>query len=189
MKNTKKIAVVIISIILCVQAFGQLYKVNAKQVAGAAMTVCALEENIQNSSKLDVYVFGNKQISRELKKYKNQLIGNVTLNSIKYGNELPKNKPTVIILDDVEKYTEVKEYCRKNNVISISCCPELTEQGLSVGIGSDVKKQDSNFLSLSSVKLLVNLEASRLEGSKWNQDFYDVATVINDNQMAQRINH
>ncbi len=178
MKNQKLILTGMLVLVFALQAFGEILSTDSEKVAMTSISTIAMNVTIQQSNHLDIYVLGDEKIAKNLKKFKGQQIGDVSLRSIKYGTELPKKKPSVLILADKTKCEEVINYCRANKVLSITNIPDLCTKGISLGIGCSSKPIFENKYSLRTVVIYLNESASLAEGMVWHENIKDVTTEV-----------
>ena len=142
------------------------------QVAMITISISAHSRNIQELKYIDIYVIGNTDIANALKKYEDQRIGKARIRSVKFGDQLPAEKPAIIVCGDDAYASMVKNYTRKNSVLSIGASPKSAESGLSLSIAQDFYNEDEE--SLSKVVIFLNLTASFHEQIYWDKN---IATV------------
>ena len=186
MKNSC-ICVVVFFVLVVVQAFASDYPLTDKRFALGAITVCANNETLQNKEGFDIYVFGNYVVAEEFEIFRNQSIGKVKLNSIVAGNIFPKVCPDVIIVCDESKTCELVDYCRMNNVFSISRSSVCCENGLSTAIVSTIPSFQENEYSLSSVYVKINKHAVFSEGFKFYPEIMRFAVPVEESEYGKNI--
>jgi len=173
MKVSKKIMTVLVVVVLSVSLFAGLKPATPEQVAKVTMSACALAKNIQTLESVDIYVLGDKKVAKEMEKYEGWKVGDLTIKSVKSGNTLPGFRPQILVCGKNADVEEVKNYCRKNHVLSIGAAPNSCEKGLSLSMYQKFDRGNSN--SLSPVKLMLNLEASLYEEVYWDKSISLVA--------------
>ncbi|HMA63269.1 MAG TPA: hypothetical protein VKP78_11515 [bacterium] len=176
MKTLKRLMIFAFILIFSTSIFADYKAATPEQVAKLTICACALSRNIQEMDGIDIYVMGNRKIANALQKYNGQQIGKVEIKSIKFGNTLPRTKPTVLVCGYNSHTSSVRDYCRKNNVLSIGARPIACNRGLSLSMCREVN--DENDQSLSQVKVILNLEASFYEEIFWNKNIAYVSERI-----------
>jgi hypothetical protein len=176
MKTQYQISIILIVLIWTTCLFADSKPATAEQVAMLTVSACAHCQNIQELDSLDIYVMGNRKIANALKKYQGQRTGSVYIRSIEFGHKLPTHKPTVLVCGDNSFCKSIRNYCRKNNVLSIAAYPVSCKNGLSVSLCQDFNNRDGE--SLSAVKVLLNLEAAFFEGIYWDKNIASVSQII-----------
>ncbi len=158
----------IIFIMISFPLNAQLKESKPSRAAQSVVTASVLEKNIASSEEISIYVLGNNKIAETLEGYVNQTIGNAKLKSVKSGDALPSSQPDILILGSNKKVAEVKKYCRKNDVLSVTNIPSLVEKGINLGIG--VKE--------GKVKYILNPDAIKEEGTEWKPAIMKVAKTV-----------
>lgn len=176
MKMYSKVLVMSLVIVLSLSLYADYRPASTEQVAQATMSACGLAKNIQKLESVDIYVLGNEEIARELKKYEGCMVGDVVIKSIKSGNKLPRVKPSILVCGSDEYVYMVKYYCRNNNILSIGASPELCQEGLSLSLYRD--NNDNDAASLSNVRFLLNSEASYQEKVNWNRSISSISDKV-----------
>ncbi len=180
MKKQTIITVILVVLVMTFQAFGSE---TTDKVAMSSIAVMAMNKTIQADNEFDIYVLGSKSLSESFIKYLGQNVGDATLMSVANGSELPINNPAVLIFTDGSRIEEVREYCRKNKVLSISNNPEFCEQGISLGIGMLYQPIFENKYSLQSITIALNETASNAECMEWYSQIHDVTTPVTEEEI------
>ena len=187
MKKLNLVAVFLLVLTLSVQVFASDYHLTNKRFVLSAISLCAMNETIQNKSDLDVYVLGDIDVGNELRIFFNQRVGNITLKSIRSGDELPDFVPDVLLLCNDSKLEEAKEFCRDNSVLSISNKGEMCQCGVSLAILAKMPKTIEHTHSLQSVYAKINKKALFAEGMKFYPQIMDVAIPVKDSEYEDEI--
>ncbi len=176
MKPLNQILIIFVHLVLPFTVFAGSKPASPEQVAKLTITACALSKNIQELDHINIYVMDNQKIAQALKKYENQQSGKVKINSIISGKNLPEKRPTVLVCGNNEDCECIKNYCRKNKVLSIAARPKSCRDGLSISLCQELSNLNKE--SLSQVKILLNLEASLYEEIYWDRNITYVSTII-----------
>ena len=146
----------------------------------SSVAAIAMNQTIQETNDINVYVLGDKEVAKSFTKFLGQNVGNSQLMSVSNGDELPVEKPSVLIFTDASRTQEVVNYCRENNVLSISNNPELCEKGVTLGVGRIVTPMFEKKHSLASVQMYLNETASDAEGQVWDSSIHAVTKPVSD---------
>lgn len=161
-----------LSAVICVLLVGQPARAadyaTAPTDVQAAMIVKLMAFDKSLSGDVTIYVIDNEDVAAALKKAVGRPIGGGTLKAVKEGEAMPASKPSAVYVSDKAKVKETVTYTRANDVLSVTGTPELVEGGVSLGIAVQDKKP----------KVLLNLQAAREEGVKWDPAILKVATVV-----------
>lgn len=187
MKKLNFLTVVVLVLVLSAQVFASDYYMTNKRFALGAMSLCALNETVQNKESLNVFVLGNENVAEELKIFFNQNIGSVKLETLTFGDELPEITPDVILVCDDIKVDEAKEYCRNNSVFSISNTTFSCQEGLSTALVSKMPKTIEHHYSMTSVYAKINKKALFAEGMNFYSQVWKVAKPIEDSNFDQEL--
>lgn len=116
-----------------------------------------------------IHVIGSPTLADALRKAVGKPIGKCKLSKVTDGDDLPTEKPAVLILADAAKISEAIEYTYKEKVLSVTNKPELVEKGISLGMGIGDNGKP---------KILLNMTASVEEELDWNPAILKIAKTI-----------
>ncbi len=185
MKKIKLTALIVFSLIMVSQSVAA--PITNERFALGAMSLCALNETLQQQESLDVYVLGNIDVAEELKIFLTQNVGFLKLNSIRYGDDLPKIKPDVLLVCNSSYCDVARKYCRDNKVFSISNNADACRQGLSTSIVSKVSTSLEHRYSMTSVYAMINKSALFAEGVEVYPQLLQIAKPVEDNKYDNEI--
>ncbi len=180
MKKLNLLTVLTLTLILSVQVFAADSNITNERFVLGAMSLCALNETLQTKEAIDVYVLGDMDVAEELRIFLDQRVGFIKLNSIKAGDELPTEKPDVLVVCDNLKCTEAVKYCRDNKVFSVTNNSKLCNQGVSSAIVTKVANQKEDKYSMTSVYAKINKKALYAEGMVFHPQVMDIAKPVDD---------
>lgn len=180
MKKLNCVTILALVLILSTQVFAVDFPLTNKRFALGAMSLCALNQTLQNKETLSVYVLGDEEVANELQIFYNQNIGGIKLVSIENGTDLPQVKPDVMIIIDDSNISELKDYCRTNNVLSISKSSFACQSGLSTAIVAMVPTTIEHEYSMTSVYAQINKKALFAEGMKFYPQLMKVAKPVEE---------
>lgn len=150
-------------------ALAALTEPPADVVAAFVIKLSALEKNISSTgSDITVYVIGAPAVAAELEKGVGKAIGSSKLGSVKSGDSLPSEKPSILYVGNADMADQAIAYARSKKILTVTGVPDLFVKGTSLGIviGSDGKP-----------KVLLNKTASSAEGLNWNPAIIKIAEV------------
>jgi hypothetical protein len=139
-------------------------------VSALIIKLVAFEKNVSSDgNEISIWVIGSPELATELKKGIDHKIGKGTIISVEGGEGLPAQKPSIICISNSAQLAAVTDYSRSQKVLTVTDIPELTSQGVTLGIvtGSDGKPE-----------VTINLTASKAEGLDWNPAIMKIAKTI-----------
>jgi hypothetical protein len=165
MKNL--LSIIILVLVVCVSV-NYAQKESPANIA-AALTLKLAGFDSKLSGDVKIFVVGNENVAKELKKGVGNAIGGGNLSAVDFGDDIPGSKYSIIFCGITAKLTDVKKYSRQNKALSVTNIPELVSKGITLGIGIG----DDN-----KPKILLNLSSSIDEGVEWNPAIMKVAETI-----------
>jgi len=163
----RRFLILVLLLVLTISLSAKITQSSPGKAAQSVISVGVFEKNLAKTGEISIYVLGNKKVASNLKNYLNQKIGKAKLKQVKYGETLPSEKPDILFLGQKKKVEQVKKYCRKNNVLSITNLPSLVNKGITMGIGM----QDGQ------TQLVLNPDSTKKEGVKWKSAIMKIAKV------------
>lgn len=133
--------------------------------AALTLKLLVFHEKLASSGDITIYVVNGSEYAQALKKAIGKPIGSSKLSSVIEGDDVPKQKPSVVYLGNSSKLDDILSYCRSNSTLSITGDPELIYKGVTLGFGVSNEKP----------KVLLNLSSSKLENIDWNPAILKVA--------------
>lgn len=113
------------------------------QTVQASILLCVYNKDIIQRDNFSLYVYDNEELAKNFGFYKGQPVGSTILETIESGNTLPETPPNVMIISGKsENLDEVIQYCRENNILTVTDRPQLLKNGVTIGVGTysdDVK--------------------------------------------------
>ena len=168
--QVKRVLITIIVVILSTQIFAGDIKQASNDVAVSLLVkVLSFEKRLSITDEITVFVLDNHELAQAWLSVRGQKIGGGTVTEIITGSKLPRRKPTIVCIGAAVNVSEVTDYTRGNQVMSITVFPEMVDEGVSLGVGVG----DDN-----KPKIFVNLSASKEEGLEWNTAIMKSAKVV-----------
>lgn len=187
MKKLNLFIVLTLTLLLSAQVFADDNGITNERFALGAMSLCALNETLQTKDAINVYVMGNPDVAEELRIFLDQRVGFIKLNSIKAGEELPQEKPDVLLLCSDNDCEKVVQYCRDNKVFSVSNSSSLCQRGISTAIVSKISQTKEYKYSMTSVFAKINKAALFAEGVVFNPQIMNVAKPVEEDKFNREL--
>ena len=132
------------------------------QTVQATILACVYNRDIIQRDNFTIYVYDNEELASNFNFYKGQPVGSTVLEDIHSGTGLPETKPNVVFISgDSGNYDAIINYCRENNVLTLTDRPKLLQMGVTIGIGA---------YSADDVKLILNTKGVSGSVDAWNSD-------------------
>lgn len=183
MKNLNVLTILLLTLLLSVQVFAADSNITNERFALGAMSLCALNETLQTKDAINVYVLGDMDVAEELRIFLDQRVGFIKLNSIKFGNQLPTEKPDVLMVCSETDCDEAIQYCRDNKVFSVTNCSSLCKKGVSSAIVTKESNAREHKYSMTSVFAKINKKALFAEGMVFHPQVMDIAKPVEDDKL------
>ncbi len=151
-----------------IQAHAESFdRVPEKLQAALFVKILAMSKEISVLPEITVYVLKDPAIAAELQKAVGRQIGKSTLSAVNEGDTVPSEKPAVLYIGTGDSLDEMLDYCRKNQVLSITGTPELIEQGVTLGVGASGDKP----------KILLNISGANGERITWDPALIKISKI------------
>lgn len=133
----------------------------AMETVQATILTCVYHKKIIERESFTMYIYGNDQLATSFNFYKGQPVGSTILDDITFGNSLPETPPTVMVIGkDLDNISEVLDYCKQNDILTITNHAKLLKDGVTVGVGT----------YSGALKILLNTNGIGGSSGNWNSE-------------------
>ncbi|OQY52029.1 MAG: hypothetical protein B6245_23970 [Desulfobacteraceae bacterium 4572_88] len=151
----------------CLASAQPFEKVPEKLQAALFIKVLAMSKEISGGDDISIHVVGSPAAAAEFRKAIGRKIGKSKLAEVSESDGIPLDRPVALYIGDKAQSEELIQYCRANQVLSMTGIPDLVPQGVTLGAGTSEDK----------LKVLLNGIASVEEKITWNPTLYKISKL------------
>jgi hypothetical protein len=155
--------VVALAFLLLMPATSTAQEVPAKVQAALILKLLKFYKNIEGK-EFSVFVFGDSEVTPFLQANLNQKVGEATLKRVESGTALPSTRFDVVYI--AADAATGSRYCAEHQSLSVTGVPELTAQGVTLGLAIEAGKP----------KILLNISQGKNEGVNWDPAILKIAS-------------
>ncbi|EDY81310.1 hypothetical protein VDG1235_928 [Verrucomicrobiia bacterium DG1235] len=138
-------------------------------LAAAIITkVLAFETSEGRSEAVRIHVMDQESLAKQFLTKKGMMIGNRRVESVTWGEGIPRGGVDVIVASNEKSVLAAIEYARKNRAITVSNNPEMAPLGVSLIVYNDEGMPG----------ILLSRRAAQREGLYWEPQILEIAEII-----------